>query len=144
MNIPQKYYDILEGLSFTEHANFLAIITYYMEYGVIHDEGRGYALELFYDIRDELDDILRRRRYARAYRARKKARQQSEAIEKSETSEKPDDSGRSDTSDIPENTDSPEEMPSAPVLNRRQRRQIEFKRRRRLRKAAKATVRIRA
>lgn len=98
MTIPQKFYDMSAALSFTERANFLAIITYYMEYGVIHDEGKGYAFELFTEIRDELDDILRRRRYAREYRARKKAKKQSEPSEKPEQSKKSEPSDKSDTS----------------------------------------------
>lgn len=124
MNIPQKFYDMLEGLSFTDHANFLAIVTYYMEYGVIHDEGKGYALDLFYEIREELDDIMHRRRYAREYRARKKAEKEQALKQKSEitdTSEKTEPSDNSELFECAEKTDSV----ALPRLSRQERRLLD-------------------
>ena len=91
MNIPQKFYDMLEGLSFTYHAVFLALVTEYIDKGTVNAEATGYALDLFMDIKPELDQIIRRREYSRKYRERKKAQARIEAGEKKrrQVSEKP-------------------------------------------------------
>ena len=135
MNIPQKIYARVQGLPFAERAGFLAIITYYMEYGVIHDEGGGAAMELFREVRDELDDILHRRYVARKYRARKKAEKEAakaKAVEQAEKTETSDISEKTGKSEKPEKSE--KVIPKPPRmfydtgrLTRRKRRRLEKK-----------------
>ena len=76
MNIPNKIYCKVEHLPFMHRAIVLALITEYMETGVINPEAQGAPLEFFMGVKAELDGVLKKRAYARQYRERRKAQAQ--------------------------------------------------------------------
>lgn len=112
MNIPQKIYEQIQGFSFADRAIILALAAEYLENGSVSYDQKGSALDFFNSIRQELDRTIRRRAYARAYRAKKKA-------EKT----KPEISHNPATPDLPESSDNSDTK--IPFLNRRERRFLE-------------------
>lgn len=120
MNIPDKIYRSIEELPFVERAIVLALVTEYMENGTINAEATGKPLEFFMGIKSELDKVLRRRIYAREYRARKKA-ESTRAKQSPFTPQKP-------KKEVVKNEESPKRIfKDSGNLTRRKRRKLEKK-----------------
>lgn len=121
MSIPQKIYQQIQGFSFADRAVILALVTEYLEKGSISYSQEGFSLDFFNSVRKELDRVIRRRAYARQYRAKKKA-EKTEAAESSKSSK----SVSSLPSDSSENSEKPDASTiERPYFNRRERRLLE-------------------
>ena len=116
MTIPDSLLQQTEHLPELDQALTLLAIKRYMQNGSTLTETTDDALTTFEALRPQIDRILRRRAYARAYRARRKARLE-KLRQKAEQPEQPEQPAISEKSETPEKSEKSEksEKPQQPA-----------------------------